>query len=94
MRRRSGYRRRGADSDQAIIPFSRQLLLKLLEANIAGITTLSLSFATNRQPILLLRLLSAAGTGGIATIALTAIGDRYSNSSGAATIASPRPAFI
>jgi MFS family permease len=43
----------------------------------ASATTLSLSFAMNAHQLVLLRLLSGAGTGGIATISLAIIGDHY-----------------
>jgi predicted MFS family arabinose efflux permease len=43
----------------------------------AAATTLAFSFAMSAHELVLLRLLSAVGTGGIATIALSIIGDRY-----------------
>ncbi len=43
----------------------------------AAATTLIISFAMSARQLVLLRLLSAAGTGGIATIALSIVGDRY-----------------
>ena len=54
----------------------RYPVLKVL-LTCAAATTLSLSFARNAHQLLLLRFFSAVGTGGIATIALTMIGDRY-----------------
>lgn len=56
--------------------FGRFKVLKIL-LGFAAATTLALSFAGNARQLVLLRLLSGAGTGGIATISLTAIGDRY-----------------
>jgi predicted MFS family arabinose efflux permease len=43
----------------------------------AAISNLSLSFSMSPYQLVALRILSAAGTGGIATIALSIIGDRY-----------------
>jgi predicted MFS family arabinose efflux permease len=56
--------------------FGRYPVLKVLLC-FAAATTVSLSFAMSARQLLLLRLLSAAGTGGIATIALSVIGDLY-----------------
>jgi MFS family permease len=56
--------------------FGRYPVLRILLI-CASATTLSLSFAMNAHQLLLLRLLSGAGTGGIATIALAIIGDHY-----------------
>ena len=56
--------------------FGRYSMLRVL-LGAAAVTTLSLSFAESARQLLLLRLLSGAGTGGIATIALSIIGDRY-----------------
>lgn len=44
---------------------------------VAAATTLAFSFAMSAHGLVLLRLLSAAGTAGIATIALSIIGDHY-----------------
>ena len=57
--------------------FGRYPVLKILLI-CAAVAILFLSFATNAHQLLLLRLLSGAGTGGIATIALAIIGDHYS----------------
>jgi predicted MFS family arabinose efflux permease len=62
----------GALSDR----FARYPVLKVLLC-LAALTTFSLSFATNARQLVLLRLLTGAGTGGIATIALSIVGDRY-----------------
>jgi predicted MFS family arabinose efflux permease len=62
----------GALSDR----FGRYPVLRVLLV-FAAATTVSLSFAMSARQLLLLRLLSAAGTGGIATIALSIIGDLY-----------------
>lgn len=56
--------------------FGRYPVLKILLIYAAA-ATLSLSFATNAHQLLWFRLLSGAGTGGIATIALAIIGDHY-----------------
>jgi MFS family permease len=56
--------------------FGRYPVLRILLIFASG-TTLSLSFAMNAHQLLLLRLLSGAGTGGIATISLAIIGDHY-----------------
>jgi MFS family permease len=56
--------------------FGRYPVLRILLICASAIT-LSLSCAMNVHQLLLLRLLSGAGTGGIATIALTIIGDHY-----------------
>jgi len=57
--------------------FGRYEILRVL-LGLAALTTFSLSFATSVRELILLRLLSAADTGGIATIALSVIGDHYS----------------
>ncbi len=62
----------GALSDR----FGRYPILRIL-LGFAAVTTVSLSFAGNALQLVLLRLLSAAGTGGIVTIALSIVGDRY-----------------
>jgi len=56
--------------------FGRYPVLRVL-LGFAAVITLSLSFATNAHQLVFLRLLSGAGTGGIVTIALSIIGDRY-----------------
>ena len=56
--------------------FGRYPVLRILLI-CASATTLSLSFAMNAHQLVLLRLLSGAGTGGIATISLAIIGDHY-----------------
>ncbi len=56
--------------------FGRYPVLRVLLGFAAAITV-SLSFAMSARQFVLLRLLSAAGIGGIATIALSIIGDRY-----------------
>jgi predicted MFS family arabinose efflux permease len=56
--------------------FGRYLVLRLL-LSVAAVTTCSLSFSTSSRDLVLLRLLSAAGTGGIATIALSIVGDHF-----------------
>ena len=56
--------------------FGRYPILRML-LGFAAVTTVSLSLARNAHQLVLLRLLSAAGTGGIVTIALSIIGDRY-----------------
>lgn len=56
--------------------FGRYPVLRVL-LGLAAVTTLSLSFATSARALLFLRLLSGASTGGIVTIALSIIGDRY-----------------
>src|SRR5262249_80358 len=54
--------------------FGRYLILKILLA-LATATSLLFSYAMSAHQLISLRLLSAAGTGGIATIALSIIGD-------------------
>jgi MFS family permease len=56
--------------------FGRYPVLRVL-LGFAAATTLALWFAMSARQLLLLRLLSAAGTGGIATIALSIVGDHY-----------------
>ena len=56
--------------------FGRYPVLRFL-LGFAAVTTLPLSFATSAREFVFLRLLSGAGTGGIVTIALSIIGDRY-----------------
>jgi len=56
--------------------FGRYPVLRSL-LGFASAATLVLSFAGSAHQLVLLRLISAAGTGGIATIALSIIGDRY-----------------
>jgi predicted MFS family arabinose efflux permease len=56
--------------------FGRYPVLRVL-LGFAVATTVSLSFAMSARQLVLFRLLSAVGTGGIATIALSIIGDRY-----------------
>lgn len=56
--------------------FGRYPVLRVL-LGFAAAATVSLSFAMSARQLVLLRLLSAAGTGGIATIALSIIGDLY-----------------
>jgi predicted MFS family arabinose efflux permease len=56
--------------------FGRYPVLRILLA-FGAVATFSLSFAMSAQQLVLLRILSAAGTGGIATIALSIIGDHY-----------------
>jgi predicted MFS family arabinose efflux permease len=56
--------------------FGRYPVLRVLLV-FAAVTTVSLSCVMSARQLLLLRLLSAAGTGGIATIALSIVGDRY-----------------
>jgi predicted MFS family arabinose efflux permease len=56
--------------------FGRYPVLRVL-LGFAAATTLSLSFAVSARQLVLLRLLSGAGTGGIATIALSIVGDHY-----------------
>ena len=56
--------------------FGRYPVLRVL-LSFATVTTLSLSFATSARELVFLRLLAGAGTGGIVTIALSIIGDRY-----------------
>ena len=56
--------------------FGRYLILKILLA-LATATSLLFSYAMSAHQLVSLRLLSAAGTGGIATIALSIIGDHY-----------------
>jgi predicted MFS family arabinose efflux permease len=56
--------------------FGRYPVLRVL-LGFAAATTLAFSFAMSAYELVLLRLLSAIGTGGIATIALSIIGDRY-----------------
>ena len=54
----------------------RYSVLRVL-LTIAAVSTLSLSFAGSAKQLVFLRIVSGAGTGGIATIALSVIGDRY-----------------
>jgi predicted MFS family arabinose efflux permease len=56
--------------------FGRYPILRVL-LGFAAVTTLSLSFASSARELVFLRLVTAAGTGGIVTIALSIIGDRY-----------------
>ena len=56
--------------------FGRYPVLRIL-LGFAAVTTMSLSFAKSGHQLVLLRLLSAACTGGIVTIALSIVGDRY-----------------
>jgi predicted MFS family arabinose efflux permease len=56
--------------------FGRYRVLRRLLC-LASISILSLSFAVSAHQLVALRILSAAGTGGIATIALSVVGDRY-----------------
>ena len=56
--------------------FGRYPVLRIL-LGFAAVTTMSLSFAKSAHQLVLLRLMSAAGTGGIVTIALSIVGDRY-----------------
>jgi MFS family permease len=56
--------------------FGRYPVLRVLLC-FAAATIVSLSFAMSAHQLVFLRLLSAIGTGGIATIALSVIGDRY-----------------
>jgi len=51
------------------------VLLTLLP--FASVTTLMISFAVTAQQLVTLRILSGVGSGGIVTIALASIGDRY-----------------
>jgi predicted MFS family arabinose efflux permease len=56
--------------------FGRYPVLRVL-LSFAAVSTSSLSFVTSARELVFLRLLSGAGTGGIVTIALSIIGDRY-----------------
>jgi predicted MFS family arabinose efflux permease len=56
--------------------FGRYPVLRIL-LTLAALTTFFLSFAMSARQLVLLRLLCAAGTGGIATIALSIVGDHY-----------------
>jgi predicted MFS family arabinose efflux permease len=56
--------------------FGRYPVLRIL-LTLAALTTFSLSLAMSARQLVLLRLLSAVGTGGIATLALSIVGDHY-----------------
>lgn len=56
--------------------FGRYPILRLLQGA-AAVTTLAVSFATSAYQLVFLRLLSGAAAGGIVTIALSIVGDRY-----------------
>jgi MFS family permease len=56
--------------------FGRSPVLLIL-LPFASLTTLMISFATAAQELVTLRILSGIGSGGIVTIALASIGDRY-----------------
>jgi predicted MFS family arabinose efflux permease len=56
--------------------FGRYPVLRVL-LGCAAVTALLLSFASSAKQLVILRILSATGTGGIATIALSIVGDHY-----------------